>query len=358
MALADEIFQRVPLKIIRHGLTRGKVAHSYLFYGPPGSGKERAAFAFARALNCLRGDSDFCGTCAQCVKIDHFNHPDIHYLFPMPSGIKEEEISKIIMEKREDRDAVIRFSRLSIISIEHIRMLQRELQLKAFDSPAKFVIVRDAEKMGEEAANAFLKTLEEPPAESVIVLITANISSLLPTIVSRCARLYFRPLTPEEMIRRLTLAGEVEDERLRSAVAFSDGNISRAREMLRGDFFEERCIANDLLENAYHGEMIAALERIDSLSLTRDLDRVREFLTVYLLWFRDLLSMAEGSSTAHLINRDRLDDLEGHLRYHSRHGLMKALEDVESYRRAVGGNVNLSLVLTVFLVRLQAGEYA
>jgi DNA polymerase-3 subunit delta' len=329
-----------------------------LFYGPEGSGKERGALAFAKALNCSVEKDDFCGKCSQCIKIDHYSHPDVHYLFPMPSNVKEEDVVKILKEKREDHDAVIRFNRISTISIQHVRMLQRELQLKPFESKMKLAIIRDVDNMKEETANAFLKTLEEPPSGTVIILITSRLSSLLPTMISRCHKLYFRPFVGEELITQLIRKGFEENTKLHTAVSLSSGNLAQTIEMMRGDFFEEQEIANDLLEKAYNKERFAIVDSIEKLSLGRNFERVRSFLTFYLVWFRDLLVMMEGSSDVLLTIPGRNEKLNRHLKYHSRKGLIKALTDIEHYRRALNQNVNLKLVLILFLLRLQEGEYA
>jgi DNA polymerase-3 subunit delta' len=359
MALSDEILQKVPLKIFSRSLQHDTCANSYLFFGPSGSGKERAAFALAKAMHCPVVPSDFCGTCQKCSKVDHFNHPDVHYIFPMPSNIEEEEMEKILEEKRKDPDTRIRFNRASSISITQMRMLQKDLQLKPFESGKRIVIIRDAQTLTEEAANAFLKTLEEPPVDTVIVLMTSQLSSLLPTIVSRCHKIYFRPYVADELTRLLrdSFAGKEEDGDLRSIVAFSKGDIQKAKEIVRGDFTDLRNSANDLLRCAYEKQRYEVIRSIEVLSIGRDKEKARDIFTIFLLWFRDLLLLTEGAPVECLVNRDRYKELSQRVESHSRRGLLHAIDDVDTYRRSLSENVNLTLVLNLFLLRVLEGTY-
>ena len=144
---------------LRRSLERGRLAHAYLFSGRRGSGKEAMARTLAKALNCLEQDFDSCDRCDSCRRIDEVVHPDVYWVRP---------------ESKSRR-----------ITVDQIREFERAVNLKPARARVKVGVIVDADCMGEEASNAFLKTLEEPPAQTVILLLTAEPHRLLPTILSR-----------------------------------------------------------------------------------------------------------------------------------------------------------------------------
>ncbi len=150
---------------LQRGLRRGRLAHAYLFYGPRGAGKEALARTLAQALNCRAAEADACGACDSCRRVAQHRHPDVYWLRPE--------------------------SKSRAIKIEQVREFMQSVNLRSNMGGVKVGIVVDAECLNEAAANAFLKTLEEPPAQTVIVLLTAEPQRLLPTILSRCLRISF-----------------------------------------------------------------------------------------------------------------------------------------------------------------------
>jgi DNA polymerase-3 subunit delta' len=171
-----------PVRVVRRALATGRVPHAYLFWGPDGVGKERVAAELGAALLCLdtgalsRGEA--CGACGACRKVAAGSHPDLHLLAPRGASLP----------------------------ISEVRGLQESLSYQAFERGRKVAIIRDAYRLTREAANALLKTLEEPPAGTHIVLLAHHRNQLLPTLVSRCQSLRFDPI-PEDAVRRLLEAG-------------------------------------------------------------------------------------------------------------------------------------------------------
>jgi DNA polymerase-3 subunit delta' len=153
---------------LQRSLQRGRLAHAYLFAGPSGSGKEAVARTLAKALNCVEQDHDSCDRCDSCRRVDAGAHPDVYW-------VRSESKSRRIQ-------------------VEQMREFMKSVNLRSSMGGVKVGIVVDAECMGEEASNAFLKTLEEPPAQTVIILLTADPQRLLPTILSRCLRISFGPI--------------------------------------------------------------------------------------------------------------------------------------------------------------------
>ena len=173
MSFSGIVSQERPIKILQQQIKSDRLSHAYLFTGPDAIGKRLFAKNFAKVLNCqdVKENTEFidcCDKCPSCKKIENFNHPDIGWL--KPEGAR------------------------GSIKIEDIRQLQDALFFKPYEAKWKFYIVLDADFMTEQASNALLKTLEEPPKGSILILTTNNIHRLLDTIVSRCQIVKFSPL--------------------------------------------------------------------------------------------------------------------------------------------------------------------
>lgn len=177
MSLANLKDQTTAVEILQRSLQRKRLAHAYLFVGDRGAGKAQVARELAKAVNCEKGGDDACGECLSCRKIESGNHPDVQWVRP---------------ESKSRR-----------ITIDQIRELMRTIYLKPNEGRMKVAILVDAECLQQEAANAFLKTLEEPAANSMLLLLTSSPEPLLETILSRCLRIQFastglQKLTPEQ----------------------------------------------------------------------------------------------------------------------------------------------------------------
>lgn len=192
-----------PVKVLRRALTSGRVAHSYLFWGPGGIGKELVARRVAEALLCSdstaleRGSG--CGQCPSCVKCRAGEHPDLHLVATSEKSI----------------------------SVKNIRELQQSLAYRAFERGRKVVIIRDAFRITREGVNAILKTVEEPPEGTHLIFLTIHRSQLLDTLVSRCQPIRFDALDTEDVVRVLGDKGMEADEARRMAL-FSGGSIGVA----------------------------------------------------------------------------------------------------------------------------------
>jgi len=201
MGFADIRDQDGALAALTRALVAGKVPHAYLFEGPAGVGKRLAARAWAMALNCEGGGADSCGACESCRKIGADVHPDVRWL-TLPEG------------KRR-------------IPIEAVREAERWIAVRPHEGRSKVLIVEPAEQMSDQAANALLKTLEEPRPGSFLALVTSRASSLLPTVRSRCQRLRFGPLGRETVTDILVEQG-ADREEAELVASLSEGSVERA----------------------------------------------------------------------------------------------------------------------------------
>ncbi len=248
-------------------LKRNRLAGSYIFNGESGTGKKLAAVNFAKTLNCLNTGSgtafsaDACDQCESCLKIDSGSHPDLLLISP------------------EDRQ----------IKIDEIRLIDDALSFRPFEGRKKVVIVDDADTMNIAAANAFLKTLEEPPEDSVIILISSRSDRLPATIRSRCSRVNFATLSLNAC--KHVLRGNVRDEELEALARFSMGKPGVA---LSSDLKDEITWFNTLLKAMLNAEK-------DGWASREEMDKWFEHVLILL---RDAAVFRITGGTSQLINAD------------------------------------------------------
>jgi DNA polymerase-3 subunit delta' len=224
MPFSELIAQDRALLPLRSALRRGALHHAYLFGGPEGVGKGRAARLLAQAANCEGGTAgpgglrdDPCGACGPCRKIAKGIHPDVLVL-------SEERV----MAKAGTWEPKGGRSPSKDIVVDQVRdLVDRRLALRRFEGRRRFVLLDPADAMNPQAQNALLKTLEEPPADTTLVLVAASPDSLLPTIRSRCLRVAFGPIPPATLTARLEAEGRAP-ERARLAAALAGGSLGRA----------------------------------------------------------------------------------------------------------------------------------
>lgn len=273
--------QERPVAGLRRAIATGKVPHAYLFCGPPGVGKTTAAVALAAGLNCERPDpahpGTACGECAACRKIAEGHHPDLIFLRPSGAG--------------------------GFIVVDDVRELAVRLGFAPHEGRARVVVVEEADRLRVEAANAFLKTLEEPPSRTHFVLVTAAPEKLLDTVRSRCQKIRFSPLGEETLAAILIDAG-VPADRAWSAAALAGGSAARARALAEGDALErQRARAQELARVARGHDLEAALSLAAELAQEKeDLAPTLELLAIH---YRDAAALAAGAPPARLIGRDR-----------------------------------------------------
>jgi DNA polymerase III subunit delta' len=327
MALRDIIGQDRAIRILLKTLERGKIPSSYLFAGESGTGKKLTAINLAKALNCLaaRNDDhqtttyDCCDACSSCKKIDSNMHPDFRLILPENNQIR----------------------------IEEIRAIDEILSFKAFEGRYKTVIVDDAETMNQFAANAFLKTLEEPPGHSLILLISSNPERLPDTIRSRCSRVNFTPLplnACEEVIRRgigqvskrtTKKSGETtrlsdRDVHLETMVRLSMGRPGSA---LSEDPVEQRTRFLALLK-----DMIDMGK--DSWTSREEMEKWFEFVLILL---RDMAVMKITGERQQLINADLKEYVDRVSNAMDIKGIIELYQRFNALKRYIYFNLNKSL---------------
>ncbi|MGC1454260.1 MAG: DNA polymerase III subunit delta' [Nitrospirota bacterium] len=248
------------IRILQRAIANNALAHAYLFSGQAGIGKKKTAFALAAAVNCLNARPEGgCGECPSCRKVDTLGHPDVHVLLPDGDEIK----------------------------IDQIRQVQSDFALKPFEGTKKVLIVDNAESMNAASSNAFLKTLEEPPGDALIILITAMPQGLLPTIRSRCQEIMFHPLPRNTLARALVQRRGLSEEDAWFIAALAQGSMGRGLEM---DIAAEKAAREEVaalwsgLAEMGPGEALALAETI-----AKDRERLDRLIEIGVEELRDAL---------------------------------------------------------------------
>jgi DNA polymerase III subunit delta' len=243
-------------EMFRRAIERGRLSQSYLFVGPDGIGKQLFARRLAQCLLCRDHGGDpleACGECTSCRPFTAGNHPDFLFV-DRPEGKRELPI-ELIAGSKERRGQ---------------EGLCHDLSLRPLEGSRKIAIVNDADTMNDEAANSFLKTLEEPPERAILLLIAANLDAVMPTIRSRCQLVRFAALPQADVEGLLIEQGLVSvAEEAAFAAALSDGSLTTARQLLRPELRELRStLYAALLQSNFSGLSLAKtlLEAIDTIS--------------------------------------------------------------------------------------------
>ncbi len=288
MPFKDILGHTREIEIIKGAILNKRVAHAYLFSGPEGIGKKKTALALAAALNCHspQDDGDSCGSCPDCQRMERGNHANLVQVWPA--------------DKEGNRD-----DEAGLIRVNQIREIQNAVKYRV-EGGARVVIVDSAERFMAQAANAFLKTLEEPPAGSMIILITSRSSELLPTVLSRCQRVNFRPLPSAALRSFLVDEKGLPAEEAQLVTKAAGGSISAALRYLEAGADEKRKEVLMRLLAIAPGDADEAIKLAEELSKRDDIDTVLEFIKG---WYRDMAVYMEGAKEL-VVNSDFADRFE------------------------------------------------
>lgn len=324
MDFKDIVGQEQVIYYLRQMIINKKIAHAYIFEGPPEVGKIMAAKAFAKGIQCKNYGQEVCNICAACVKANRNNHPDIKIIEPEGKSIKNRQIEEF----------------------------QQDLLRKPYESHKKVYIIKNANDMTISAQNRLLKTLEEPPSYAVIILISTNVNSFLPTIKSRCQILKFHRVGEKHIQRFMINKYGICEEQARVFAAFSDGIPGRAIKLKESEEFKtkrEKII--EMIEELLQNNPLKAFELVDFFQQNKD--NIDEILDFMLFWFRDILILMETGSEKFLINLDKKSTLQKHLHRIGYEKITHIIEEIEKTKNDIKANVNFQLAVEMMLLNIQ-----
>ncbi len=311
---------------LKNAIRMEKVSHAYILNGENNAGKKMIAEAFAMALQCEAQGDEPCMECRSCRQAKDHNQPDIIY---------------------------VTHDKPNVISVDDIRQqLNNDIVIKPYSSKYKIYIVDEAEKMNIQAQNALLKTIEEPPAYGIILLLTTNADSFLPTILSRCITLNLKSVNEDLIKSYLMKKYQIPDYQADVCAAFAQGNVGKAIQLAASDEF------NELKTSAI--SVVKKLEDMDLYELNQLIKqinefkpKIREFLDLLTLWFRDVLYMKATNDVNNLIFKDEVYDIKKQAAKRSYSGIETILQVLEQSRVRLNANVNFDLVIELLLLTIK-----
>lgn len=312
---------------LQNAIRLNKVSHAYILNGAERSGKMMLAEAFATALQCEQQTAEPCLKCRSCRQAEGKNHPDIIYLtHEKPNTISVDDVRKQINDS---------------------------VTVKPYSAQSKYkvYIIDEAEKMNEQAQNALLKTIEEPPSYVVILLLTTNADSFLQTIRSRCVRLNLKAVSDEKIHRMLMKKYQVVDYKADVCTAFAQGNVGKAV-MLAGssDFNELKDKTVWLVRKIGEIEVYDLMEEVKAIG---GFSRMDDFFDLLMMWYRDVLFYKASGTEQGIIFKEQIHEIARQAERSSYQGLNDILNMIERTRKRLRSNVNQDISLELLLLNIK-----
>lgn len=310
---------------LQQAIQHQKVSHSYIFDGIEGIGKKMVAATYAKTLQCLKQDVIPCNECSSCKAFDSGNHPDVFFIDTDKKSLGVDEV----------RDSI-----------------QKDIGTKPYKYKYKIYIVEKADRMTIQAQNSLLKTIEEPPAYGVIMLLSVNFKQFLPTILSRCSLIKLKPLKTQEIKDYFYNYSNINHTNLDLYAAFSGGSIGKVKKIIESEQFMD--IREEVIKwtkEIQRGNLIKLFE------IQKEMENYKEEIDIVLdlmyIWYRDILFMKQMGNNSYLMNKDKINDLLNVSRDLSYNKLSKSLEAIEDAKMQIRQNVNFQLCLEMMLLHIK-----
>lgn len=324
---ADIVGQEHLKEHLENAIKMDKVSHAYIINGEKNAGKEFIAKTFAMALQCEnRQGIEPCGECHSCKQALSGNHPDIIFITHEKPGT---------------------------IGVDDIRrQINNDVAIKPYKGPWKIYIMNEGEKMTVQAQNALLKTLEEPPEYAVLLILAANVDSLLPTVLSRCVVLNMKPAKDAQIKKYLMETMEIPDYKADICVAFARGNVGKAKLLANSEEFdkvkEEAVILLKNIREMELNEIVTAIKKINEYKFD-----VNDYLDILSIWYRDVLLFKATHDANHLIFREEIQYIRKVADKSAYEGIEKIIDALEKSKQRLSANVNFDLTMELLLLTIK-----
>ena len=323
----DIIGQESIKKHLQTAIKTGNLSHAYIINGEYGSGRQTIASALAKTIQCQSktDDTDACGVCTSCKQAESHNHPDIKYI-------------------THDKTS---------ISVNDIReQLNNDISIKPYSSEYKIYIIPDANKMTEQAQNALLKTIEEPPVYAIIILLTENCDSLLPTIRSRCVTLTMNPVEKDKICTYLENKFQLEPEQAQIAANYCQGNIGKAIRFASScDFIEMKNQVLKLLKNLDSMDIASIIDTIKEFSTHKN--DINDYLDLMLLWYRDVLMFKVTKDANLLLYSDEYSAISEQATKRDYENIENIIAAIDKAKVRLKANVNFDVTIELMILAMK-----
>ena len=306
-------------------LTSKKIPHAFIFEGEKGCGKMLTAKSFAKMLQCSEDEYGVCGRCKSCIQMENGNQPDVIVV----------NKSKNIMTIKDIRDGLV-----------------NDIQVKPHAGPYKIYIIPEVHLLREDAQNAILKTIEEPPEYAIIILLTENAETLLATIRSRCVTLKFNMVDTIKIKKFLMDKYDIPEYQARTSAIFADGNIGKAiRYAENEDFMEIKTQVVSLFKSI---KDISEFELMkDAKKIAENKDNINEYFDLIQLWFRDILIYKSALDEDMILFREDMEDIKRMANLYEYDHIDQIFNAISETRASIKLNVNVELLLEILLTKIK-----
>lgn len=326
----DIVGQESIISHMKNAIKLNKISHAYIINGEKGMGKKTIAKIFSMTLQCEKGGDEPCMQCHSCKQAISNNHPDIRW---------------------------ITHEKPSTIAIDEVReQINNDILIKPYSSKYKIYIVDEAEKLTIQAQNALLKTIEEPPAYGIIMLLTNNKDSFLQTILSRCVALEMRPVASTDIINYLREKEKIPDYQAKMVVNFAGGNLGRAIRLASMEEFNE---LKDMVIRHLTGICDASVTDISGYvkEAATFKDNISEYIDLMVAWFRDVLIFKASKDINQLIFKEDISLIEKYVIRISYNGINRIFEAADKVGLRLRANVNFDLTIELLLMCIRENLY-
>jgi len=354
MPFSDVIGHERPKAILQAALRHDRVAHAYLFHGDDGIGKRLTALRFAQTIHCdlewpAQGP-DACGGCRSCRQIEARTHPDFLVIEPDPEQTPSTHSASSGQARSASPEPRRGGQATPQIKIEQVREIEHQIIYKPLIGRRKICLIDEADRLTPGAANALLKTLEEPPAHSLFLLVSSRPAALPATVRSRCQPLRFAAPARTQVEAALILKRELPPADARFLTMLTESKIGVA---LSTDLKAVRGQREDLRMLVSPNALQSVTTLLSAAEALHKEQRANEALEWLARWLRDMLLVRVGADADSLLNADQLGELQALARTLSPEAIVDILSEIETIQRAATRNPNLQLALETILLRLR-----
>lgn len=309
---------------LKKSINDSSVSHCYIFEGPNNMGKYDLALVFAQSLLCKNFVNDPCNECNDCIKVNTMNHPDLHVVNNDEKTIKREDIDNLI----------------------------ESINIKPYESNKKVYIINNCQDMTPQAANTFLKTLEEPPKDTIIILLTNNINLLLPTIISRCQVIKFKYVDKNEIVKILIDKYNIDEEKASIVAYYSKGILNKAKNIAieKDDLFIMRSDIINVFDKIIKSDSYIIFECENYFEEKKvNIDIIIEIM---MIWIRDV-SFVRNNIENLVINKDYLSLANIHAGGMKTDDVDELIQYLQSVSENIKNNVNYKLAVDKMVFKIQ-----